>query len=114
MTHNPDDIVRVADGPLVQVEIWQGVLREAGIVSQVVGTDLSAGLGTAIPGSVELWVHRSDAVRAEDVLRAAESHRGETELPPPPRGPVESDPRPAPGQPGRHPHTHYQKDPGAK
>lgn len=79
MSHNPDDVVRVADGPLVQVEIWQGVLREAGIVSQVPGTDLAAGLGTAIPGSVELWVHRSDAARAEDVLRDAETHKGEND-----------------------------------
>jgi hypothetical protein len=79
MSHDPDDVVRAAAGPLVQVEIWQGLLREAGIVSQVVGTDLTAGFGTAIPGSVELWVHRSDEARAAEVLRDAEAHRGEAE-----------------------------------
>lgn len=83
MSHDPDDVVRVADGPLVQVEIWQGLLREAGIVSQVVGTDLTAGFGTAIPGSVELWVHRSEEARAAAVLKDAEARRGEVEPPGP-------------------------------
>ena len=112
MSHDPDDVVRVAAGPMVQVEIWQGLLREAGIVSQVVGTDLTAGFGTAIPGSVELWVHRSDETRALAGLRDAEEHRGGTEREPPPHGPVASDPAPPHGYPGKHPHTHYQKDPG--
>lgn len=114
MSHDPADVVRVAAGPLVQVEIWQGLLREAGVVSQVVGADLTAGLGTAIPGSVELWVHRSDATRAEAVLKNAEAHRGEAEHEPPPHGPVASDAPPQQGYPGKHPHTHYQKDPGGK
>lgn len=114
MSHDPNDVVRVAAGPLVQVEIWQGLLREAGIVSQVVGTDLTAGFGTAIPGSVELWVHRSDEARALAVLEDAEEHRGEVEEEPPPHGPVTSDAPPAQGHPGKHPHTHYQKDPGSR
>jgi hypothetical protein len=112
MSHDPNDVVRVAAGPMVQVEIWQGLLREAGIVSQVVGDALITMVGTSIPGSIELWVHRSDEARALAVLKDAEAHRGEVEVDPPPHGPVASDAEPPHGHPGKHPHTHYQKDPG--
>ena len=65
-----DDIVMLARGEMPQVEVWNAALADEGIAGRVVGEDLSAGLGSAFPGSVELWVHRSDAERAAEVLRA--------------------------------------------
>jgi hypothetical protein len=82
---NPDDVVRVATAPNpAQAHIWQQALEAEGIRSQVVGDYLDAGLGD-IPGvSAELWVHRDDLARAEEVLRqgrqsASESAEGESE-----------------------------------
>jgi hypothetical protein len=34
----------------------------------VVGGDLAAGLGTALPDSVELWVHRTDVDAARTAM----------------------------------------------
>jgi hypothetical protein len=68
--HAKDDIVRLATAinPL-QAHIWEQALQEAGIRCQVVGDFLDAGLGD-IPGlSAELWVHRDDLARAEEILR---------------------------------------------
>jgi hypothetical protein len=68
---NPrNDIVRLAtaQNPL-QAHIWEQALKEAGIRCQVVGDFLDAGVGD-IPGvSAEVWVHRDDLARAEEVLR---------------------------------------------
>ena len=65
-----EEIVKVASGMTVQVEVWHAALADAGIDGRVVGEDLTAGLGTALLGSVELWVRRSDAERAAEVLKA--------------------------------------------
>ena len=65
-----DDIVRLATAanPL-QAHIWEQALKEAGIRCKVVGDFLDAGVGD-IPGlSAEVWVHRDDLARAEEVLR---------------------------------------------
>ena len=114
MTELPDDeIVCVARGTLVEVELWEDILTEAGIESKVVGGELTASYGTAMPGSVELWVHRQDVPRAEEAIRYAEQHRGEVERPDVPRRPTESDPRPGPrdaGQ-GRSSTPRYQREP---
>ena len=68
---NPrDDIVRLATAanPL-EAHIWEQALKEAGIQSRVVGDFLDAGVGD-IPGvQAEVWVHRDDLARAEEVLR---------------------------------------------
>jgi len=72
MTHDTDDIVKVATGTLVEVETWREALIEAGYNARVVGDHLTAGMGTAIPGSVELWVHRGSAEAAEELLRREE------------------------------------------
>lgn len=69
MTDNTDDIVMVASGETVQVELWHNALADAGIDSTVVGAALDAGLGTAIQASVELWVRREVAERAAEVLK---------------------------------------------
>jgi len=76
MNPSDDDIVRVATGNLVQLEIWQARLKEAGIESRVVGDDLSSSIGSILPGSVELWVHERDLPRAQDIL-AKEPDQGE-------------------------------------
>lgn len=68
------DVVRVASGSLVEVELWQGALTEAGVTSRVVGTELSAGFGSALPGSIELWVSREDLDKAEAAIRYAAVH----------------------------------------
>ena len=63
------DVVRVASGSLVEVELWQAALTEAGVESRVVGDELTAGLGTALPAPIELWVKEEDAARAEEVIQ---------------------------------------------
>jgi len=68
-----EDIVRLATAANpVQAHIWEQALQEAGIRCKVVGDFLDAGLGD-IPGlSAELWVHRDDLARAEEILRQGE------------------------------------------
>jgi hypothetical protein len=83
VTESPDEeIVSVARGTMIEVELWEDFLTEAGIQSKVVGTELTASYGTAMPGSVELWVHRRDAARAEEILRKAEADSGRSGPPP--------------------------------
>jgi hypothetical protein len=68
MVSGSDDVVKVASGSLIEMNILEEVLKEAGIPSRVVGDDLTAGLGTATPGTVELWVTSENAKRATKVL----------------------------------------------
>ena len=70
MTQHSDDLVMVAAGALIEVRVWADVLQGAGIMYRVVGDDLTTGLGTALPDSVELWVFRADAGAAEAELAA--------------------------------------------
>ena len=72
-----DDIVRLASAinPL-QAHIWEQALKEAGIRCRVVGDFLDADVGD-IPGvSAEVWVHRDDLARAEEVLRQGQEVSG--------------------------------------
>lgn len=71
-----DDVVMAASGTMPQVEVWKIALADEGIDGRVVGEDLTAGLGTIIPESVELWVRREDYDRATEVLRALEAKHG--------------------------------------
>ncbi len=68
--HLPDDVVRLVTAPNpADAHIWQQALAEEGIRSHVVGDYLGAGIGD-IPGmTAEIWVHRDDLARAEEVLR---------------------------------------------
>ena len=68
----PDDVVRVAVGHPAQVEVWRAILGDAGVNARVVGGHLAGGLGTALPGSVELWVRREDAGAAAAAIWEAE------------------------------------------
>ena len=74
MSSHADDVVKLASGTLVEVELWQVTLRDAGIECRVVGTELSAGLGSVLPASTELWVHRGDVEKATAALRYAAEH----------------------------------------
>jgi hypothetical protein len=78
-TNQPDnDIVRVATAPNPTLaHIWEQALRAEGIQSRVVGDYLEAGLGN-IPGmKAEVWVHRDDLARAEEILRRSQDVSGE-------------------------------------
>ena len=101
MTHDPNDVVQVYTGPLVQVEEYQQALKESGIESRVVGTALTAVFGGAIPNTIELWVHRKDAERAVAAIERFEKqsqedrhrHRSHTtDSPKPNPAPVRKEP----------------------
>jgi hypothetical protein len=71
MSANPsDDIVRLATAPNpAQAHLWEQALRQAGVRCKVVGDYLDAGIGD-IPGlRAEIWVHKDDVARGEEVLR---------------------------------------------
>ena len=69
MSRDPNDVVRVFAGSLIEAELYQQALNEAGIENKLVGGSLTAGLGSAIPGSCELWVHQGDAEKATAALK---------------------------------------------
>lgn len=99
MDRNPDDIVRVASGSLIQVEVWQDAIKDAGIESRVVGADLSGSFGSVLPGSIELWVHQDDRAAAEAAIQRAEERKGHADQERPEYGRPESDTLGKPGQP---------------
>ena len=70
------DVVRVYAGPVVTVELYQQALKEAGVEGKVVGLDLSAGIGSALPSAVELWVKSEDAERAAAAIKRFEDDKG--------------------------------------
>jgi hypothetical protein len=110
MTTDPKDVIRVAAGERARVEVYRQALTDAGVDCRVVGDELAAGLGTALPGSIELWVHRADAQRAAAAVARVEADRGRHPPDQPPHGHPTSDPRPAQPDVPR-PHTHYDPDP---
>ena len=73
MTTETHDVVRVASGEMVTIEMYQGALTDAGIVSRIVGDALGASFGTAIPNSIELWVREEDTARAAAAIARMES-----------------------------------------
>jgi len=98
MAHDPQELVKIFAGPLVEVELQHAALSDAGIESKVVGTELAIGLGTAFNNSTELWIHQSDVAKAEDVIRKhAKPYQEHAKFPHP-----TDDPKPA------APHTHKQ------
>lgn len=74
MINNSDDVVKVATGTLIEMTSLAELLKDEGIVCRVVGDDLTAGLGSTMPGSVELWVGAADANRANKILFDTEGH----------------------------------------
>lgn len=75
MNSSTDSIVKLACGTLVEVERWQSALNDAKIESKIVGTDLSAGLGSAFMTAVELWVHQADFDTATAAIQLAEKSK---------------------------------------
>jgi Putative prokaryotic signal transducing protein len=104
MSNDSNDPIRVRNGPLTQVQLWHDLLRAAGIESRVVGDNLTAGLGAALPDSVELWVRRADAGAAEAVIAGAGGcrHREPESHPVSPHGHPESGPKPDRSRGPRH------------
>ena len=74
-THDEHDVVKVYAGSMVTAELYQQALKEAGVESRVVGLSLSAGIGTAIPDSVELWVKSEDAEKARAAIKEYEEEK---------------------------------------
>ena len=74
MNHNPDDVIPVATGTLIAMTSLAEALKNEGIVGRVVGEDLTGGLGSTLPGTVELWVSAADADRASQILAGTEEH----------------------------------------
>jgi hypothetical protein len=92
MTFDDDDeLVKVATGELVAIEVYQQALKEAGIHSRVVGQNLDASFGTALLGSMELWVREVDAEKAAAEIEALEGQKGHVDVPEPPAGAAEPD-----------------------
>lgn len=75
-TQSEHDVVRVYSGPVVTVELYQQALKDVGIESNVVGLDLAAGLGSALPASVELWVKSEDVDEATAAIQRFEADKG--------------------------------------
>ena len=76
MTPDPTDVVKLAGADHVTIELYRNELAAEGIDAKVLGESLEASFGTAISGSVELWVNRGDAERAAAVIRRMEGERG--------------------------------------
>jgi len=104
MSRDPQELVRIFAGPLVDVEMRHEALTEAGIISKVVGGNLTASLGTALTDSVELWIHLGDAVRADAIIHGGATPREGRQFP----HPTDSA-KPAP--PHTHKEPHVNPDP---
>jgi hypothetical protein len=98
MTHPEAELKRVATGTYAEVQGYQGVLLDAGIESNVVGDNLDSGIGTALTGSVELWVRDADFEKAVSALRLIE------------RDTSEHQPYGHPESVKEHPHTFARPD----
>ncbi|MBM3980716.1 MAG: DUF2007 domain-containing protein [Planctomycetes bacterium] len=113
MTQDPNDVVRVYAGHALMVQVHRAALDEAGIACRVVGTELSGSFGSALPASVEIWVHRIDGPAAEAVIaRESRPAEGANRDRPRQRFPYPADaPKPAPAPHRREPYVN--PDPGA-
>ena len=108
MALDPNEVVTVFRGTMVEAEAFKRVLDEAGIESKVVGEALTASFGSAIPGSVELWVHQKDADKALAAIKRDEEKRGQREPGQRHQHPT-SDPKP--GQAPHRKEPHVKQDP---
>jgi hypothetical protein len=80
-TDPSDDIVRLATAPNPALaHIWEQALKQAGVRCKVVGDYLDAGSFADIPGvRAEIWVHKDDVARGEQVLREMQQAPDEEE-----------------------------------
>ena len=90
MTPDPEEVVTVYSGPPLVVEGCREALAEAGIESKMTGDGVMAGFGSALPGAVELYVHRRDFDRAVAAIQRYEGERtGDLEKEPAPAHPTD-------------------------
>ena len=86
MTADPNEVMTVYAGPLVVAEAYKQALEDAGIESRMTGDALLASFGTAVPGAIELFVHRRDFDKAVTAIQRYEENRekpeGEAHAPP--------------------------------
>jgi hypothetical protein len=63
------DVVCLVTAPNpADAHIWEQALRNEGIEAKVVGDYLDAGLGDISGLRAEVWVHRQDVARAQEIL----------------------------------------------
>jgi len=79
MTPDPNEVVTVYSGSLVVVEAYKQALADVGIESKMTGDSLLASFGSAVPGAVELFVHRRDFDRARAAIERYDRERGQAE-----------------------------------
>ena len=79
MSEQHDEVVKIASGELVQIEMYQQALQDAGIESRVVGDALEGSFGTALQNSIELYVKQSEFARAEKLLEELEAEKSRRE-----------------------------------
>jgi hypothetical protein len=77
MTPDPQEVVTVYSGSLVEAQAYRQALADEGIESTMTGDSLLANFGSAIPGAIELYVHQGDFERAKDVIRRYDAERTE-------------------------------------
>jgi hypothetical protein len=70
------DIVKFASGTLVEMEALREALADAGVTANIVGDELATGLGSTLPGSVELWVMNKDVAKARAAEKEYEKSTG--------------------------------------
>lgn len=70
------DVVKFATGTLVEMEALREALADAGVSSNIVGDELTAGLGSTLPGSIELWVKEGDVAKARAAVNEYEKSAG--------------------------------------
>jgi hypothetical protein len=74
MKNTSDDLEKIATGTLVDMNLLKDELESAGIFGRIVGDDLATGLGSTLPGSVELWVRLADAAHAATIMQRDAEH----------------------------------------
>lgn len=112
MTNDPAEVVTVYAGSYVAAEAYQSALQEAGIESKLVGDALLASFGSAIPKSIELWVHQKDAEKARAVIQQYDAKRGQSEKQQQQHPHPTSDPKP--GMAPRRKEPHVKQDPSGQ
>ena len=111
MTRDPNDVVKVFAGTMIEVQSFEQLLADAGIESKVVGSELSGSFGSALPGAIELWTHRSDAEKATATIQGDEErikrgHHESRHAPPESKFPhPTSDPKPGPAPVRKEPYV---------
>jgi hypothetical protein len=77
-TKGEDEVVRATTTTnYIQAHIWEQALRDAGIRCKVVGDELMASVGGISGTPAEIWIHKDDLEKAQELLEALEAALGE-------------------------------------